>query len=197
MNPLKSQVKIGTINELGEAMDGLLESAKAEGFRQEGRARLLVELQNGTLKSILDRVDRDVDEGKLDLETSGHVKKALVRVSHAIDNLKLQTTKSQLVCEGRVQGLKQAVDFASKRNKEEADRLRAFLEAVERGDVTVEDGARPDQAGSAASAAADIQQRRAEAKAEREKAEAEAAAAKKKTSKKAGKKAGKKKRSGA
>jgi len=204
----KSDIKIGTINEIGSALDDLLEAALTKAEQAEG-GKVLAKKGLAGIESILSAIDRDLDEGKFDEPPDGPLKQAalikrwVLRCDESLKNLLMQAEGTSLQTEGRVAGLKAAVEIAQKRKTAEVSKARALQEAIERGAIIVEDapdgenGGRPVGAHPAQhSAAADIQQRREEAKADKEaKAKAEAKAsngakngkaktAKKKTTKK-------------
>jgi hypothetical protein len=165
VSPLKSQVKIGTINELGLKYDDMRESAEKDIIRKEGYHVALNELQQSTLKSVFERIDADRDEGKLDLETAGRCKEYVLKVHAAIDNLRIMNEKHRLIAEGRVVGLREAITFAAKVLDAEKAKLQAaesqMSEAPEGGVAEV----RPD---AQMSAVQDLDQRRAAARAAKE-----------------------------
>lgn len=165
MSPLKSQVKIGTINELGLKYDDMRESAEKDILRKEGYHVALNELQQSTLKSVFERIDADRDGGKIDLEAAAHCKDYVLKVHAAIDNLRIMNEKHRLIAEGRVVGLREAIAFAAK----VMDAEKAKLQAVEGQMAEALEGAvqevRPD---AQMSAVEDLDQRRAVARATKE-----------------------------
>lgn len=143
MSILKSQIKIGTVSELGAQLDDLLEKAEKEPLKCEGYSLCLKEFETG-LTSIFSRVDTERDEGQFDafgnpLEVAGLVKKFLTRVHASIEGLKAHNEKVRLVQEGRVLGLRQAVEIAKKMHDSEQLKMAALAKAVEEGVITVEE----------------------------------------------------------
>jgi hypothetical protein len=174
VNPLKSQVKIGTINELGVKYDDMREAVEKEVLRKEGYHVALNELQQKTLTSVLERIDDDRDEGKLDLETAARCKEYILKVHGAVDNLRIMNEKHRLIAEGRVTGLKDAIAFAAKQLELEKAKLKDFETQGATPEGPPPEAARPDVQMTAVD---DLDQRRTAARAAKEAAEAPAAPA--------------------
>lgn len=181
MNPLKSQVKISVINDFGTKLDEMLESTRAETLRYEGYHQCLNDTQNATLKSLFEAVDRERDEGVLDMEQADLAKKWLLRVHEALNCKRIQTEKHRLISEGKAAAFEKAVHFAQKMVDTEKKNVEAVLKGMRDGSIVLEgdgealhngsleqrpDGVRPGHEGDpAVNPLADIEQRRAEAKA--------------------------------
>lgn len=162
MNPLKAQIKMGALGELGNQLDDKLESLQKDQVRFEGFEVALKEIRSSTLPSIMARVDSDRDEEKFDLATAALIKDYLAKVDLALDNLRIRNAKLALIAEGRVAGLKDSIAFTKKMFDGEKAKIDALGKGLSEGTLTIEDasqGVRPDM-----TALEDIEQRRAEAK---------------------------------
>lgn len=147
MSTLKAQIKIGTINELGNKLDDFKEVAEKEIPRCEGYDRCLKELEDG-LQSIFERVDIERDEGKFDevkeaLEVAKIVKQFLTRVQGSIVNLRLRNEKVRFIAEGKVLGLKASIDAAKKMMDAEVQKVQDLETAARTGTVVVEEDGTP------------------------------------------------------
>jgi hypothetical protein len=171
MNPVKSQGRIGAINELGVKYDDMREAAEREVLRKEGFLAALNEVQQSTLTSIFERVDADREAERFDIPTSSLIKEYLAKVHAALDNLKAASERHRLIAEGRVIGIRDAIGFAKKTLDAETARLAAIEAQVTAGAITPEVASvmpvevRPDARNPAVG---DLQRRRAEAKAAKE-----------------------------
>lgn len=180
MNPAKTQIKIGTITELGVKYDDMREALERDVFRKEGYQQALNEIQQSTLKSIFARVDDERDSGRFDIPTSSLIKEYLVKVHAALDNLRGMNERHRTLAEGRVAGLRDAIAFAKKMLDAERAKLVAVETQVGAGVLAEEaTGAMPVEVrpDSQSSALEDLQKRRARAKVEKaERVEAETVA---------------------
>lgn len=173
-NPVKAQIKIGTINELGASLDDMKEGAEKEALRLEGYLRAVKDIETG-IQSVSEALNLELKETAFDgylgepLKVAELVKRYLGRCMGVADNLKVRTQKMRLVQEGQVLGLTAAIQRAKKMIDEEAKKIDVS-EPIPQTDIASNAG-RPNM-----SAAEDIAQRRAEAKAAKAAAEAEAKA---------------------
>jgi hypothetical protein len=108
MRALKSELKQLVTHEIGVRVDDQLEAAKREQAVLEGRQAAFLEGAK-TAEMLLGYVDKDIDEEKMDLPTAEHVKRFLVRTSHALNNLAAQASNFRIAQTGKVQGLEQTV----------------------------------------------------------------------------------------
>lgn len=166
MIPIKSQIKIEAINELGVKCDDMREALRREVLRKEGYLAALNEIQQSTLRSFFERVDRDRDAEKFDLPTSTLIKDYLAKVHAALDKLRLNNEHQRVLVEGRIVGLQDAIAVAKKARDTEQSRLTMLEEQLAPAVITEEppprSGARPDAQNAAVE---DLRRRRAEAKA--------------------------------
>lgn len=173
-NPLKAQVKIGTINELGNSLEDMKEGAEKEALRLEGYLRAIGDFEKG-IQSISEALNLELKETAFDgyigepLKVAELVKRYLGRCMGSADNLKVRTQKMRLVQEGQVLGLAAAIQRAKKMADEEAKKIQGAVGVgpLSQTDISSNAG-RPDM-----TAAEDIAQRRAEAKAAKEAAAVE------------------------
>jgi hypothetical protein len=128
MNFDKAEVKIGTFDEVGNKLDDVLEAMQAEASRMEGAA---VAFGKGAeaVAALLQHVDKDTDEGTLDLEVAKHVKRYLDRARVALVNLGMNASNQSFVAKGRVIGLQTSVGVV-KKFKTEAENNRAVMLSV-------------------------------------------------------------------
>jgi hypothetical protein len=183
MNPLKSQIKITVVNDIGTKLDDMREAAQVDIYRKEGAHGTINDLQNSTLKSIMAAVDTDRDDGHISLPDATLVKQYLMKVHHALDNLRIMVEKHRLVDEGRVAGLQAAIKYAQKTVDAERKQLTALSEGLEDGSIRMDSdgapvfegpleqrpsGVRPAMDGRSSGPLADLEARRAEARALKE-----------------------------
>jgi hypothetical protein len=183
MNPLKSQIKITVVNDIGTKLDDMREAAQVDVYRKEGAHGTINDLQNSTLKSIMAAVDTDRDDGHISLLDATLVKQYLMKVHHALDNLRIMVEKHRLVDEGRVAGLQAAIKYAQKTVDAERKQLTALSEGLEDGSIRMDSdgapvfegpleqrpsGVRPAMDGRSSGPLADLEARRAEARALKE-----------------------------
>lgn len=159
MNPLKTQIKIGTLHELGNKFEDVKEVAVKTVAQQEGYGFALDDVDNG-IKSVLAKIDEEREAGAYDLEVSSQLKKAVMRVNSVILNLKARQQTHLILAQGQVLGL----DLAIKHTKKAFDVEQAKLQGTpeKKPSTAVIEESRPDRANNAL---ADLEERRAQAKA--------------------------------
>jgi hypothetical protein len=128
-------------------------------------------------------VDTDRDDGHISLLDATLVKQYLMKVHHALDNLRIMVEKHRLVDEGRVAGLQAAIKYAQKTVDAERKQLTALSEGLEDGSIRMDSdgapvfegpleqrpsGVRPAMDGRSSGPLADLEARRAEARALKE-----------------------------
>lgn len=126
----KGEVKVGAANELGCRFDDMLESLMKEGHQWEGAIAALRKAESAAV-ALSAHVDKEVDEGKLDLEQSKLVKLWLGRAAQATHNLFLNAQNQVLVTQGKVNGLTSVVALTKKYRDEEEMKVRVAVAQVE------------------------------------------------------------------
>lgn len=132
MNLEKADIKIAVSCDLGARVEDSMESAKAEVLRQEGSTSAL--LQAAKACEVLGtHVDKDVDEGKFDLECATHVKRYLERATNALRNLSAHAEQGRVLALGKVNALETTVKIIAKYRDEESAKASAMREAIAAG----------------------------------------------------------------
>jgi len=142
MNPLKSQVKIGTAFEIGCRFDDVLESAKAEQFKYEGASGGLQQAAQ-SVEALTQHVDKDVDAELFDLTTAGHIKKYLIRAHQVVLNLSKQADNNRMISMGKVQALESSVKIVKKIHDDEVTKVENLRQAMALGQAVPDDGSVP------------------------------------------------------
>lgn len=132
------------------------------------------DLLSNDIQKLQAHVDKDVDEGKYDLETAAHIKRYLSRAMQCCEQKKIQLRYAEQHKRGEAKGLEQTVGLLQKEYNAEKAKLENLQAAIEEapGD---EDPRKPKS----------IKQQRL---AEKEKAATDAAPKKKKATKKSSRK---------
>lgn len=133
MSKLKSEVKAATLHEVGMKLDDVLEAAERELHTLEGGKQAL-HMGQKKVEQHLANVDRDVQEGKLDLEQATLIKRWVTQCVHILENLALQAEVQMYQAQGKVVGAKHVVAVA----KSLYDREKAHLDALSQAEVRTE-----------------------------------------------------------
>lgn len=124
----KAEMRAAGIHDVGVRMDDLLEASRKEVVQCEGASLGLLQ----AVKAVNDlnpHVDKDVDEGKFDLETAKLIKLYLGRASQATQNLAQNARNQQMIAAGRVQAFETSVAVTKKMYDAESQRAAAIAEA--------------------------------------------------------------------
>ena len=172
MNPMKAQVKMLTVQDLGSEMDDMLEGAERSLLTATGGMEWLSKASDG-LKAVSKSVDRDLDSGAIKgdwtaMEAATYVKGVLSRAHQSLADLALSAQTTKLSASGQVSGIKKCVDLAKKTYDVEKLKLEAAVarleearaKAVESGEDPVKVVARP----RSNAAQKDLQARKAKAR---------------------------------
>jgi hypothetical protein len=140
---LKSEVKIGTAQEIGIRMDDLLAQAHQEVQNTSGALAALQEATKAVAK-LLDIIDTDIANDVLNLETSKPVELYVNRAVAILENLSRHTGNMQMTANGRVHAFEKAVQSISTYQETERSRLRTMLANIEKaGNSDNPDATRP------------------------------------------------------
>lgn len=104
MSLLAQEVRHAITTEVGARVEDALEAAKSELSSLEGRQSAFLEGAKA-VDALCASVDKDVEEGKYDLEVSAHIKRYLGRGSNALQNLAAHAVNARIQQSGRIQGL--------------------------------------------------------------------------------------------
>jgi len=140
MNPLKSEVKILTAEEIGRKMEEMAEGAQKAAHLQQG-AKDGLKHAAAKVGDLMAHIDKDVEEGIIDalkgdpLAIAKYAKRCLQKCIGVIDNL---ATTAEVVGhrqEGRRKGLEEAAKYANEIWKEEKAKLESLAKMLEAGNV--------------------------------------------------------------
>jgi hypothetical protein len=137
MNLDKSELKIGVAHELGCRLDDTLEAAQKDVLRFEGAIQAFLQASQA-VEGLLSHVDKDIDEGKLDLQVAAEIKKYLVRASQVSAVLAKQAENNRLVHSGRVLAMEMSVKIVKKFQEDEATKVANFKKALSEGTIVEE-----------------------------------------------------------
>jgi hypothetical protein len=135
----KADVKIAVACDLGARVEDSLEAAKAEVIRQEGSTSAFIQ---GTkaCEALATHVDKDIDEGKFDLECAAHVKRYVERCANAMRNLGAHAEQGRIHALGKVAAYETTVKVVAKYRDEEQQKAMAVREALARGGMKKSEG---------------------------------------------------------
>lgn len=147
MSVEKAEVRAGAMHEVGVRMDDLLEAVKADVHRFDGAASGLLQCVKA-IEGLLAHVDKDVDEGKYDLEVAKVAKQYIARAVQVAQNLGQQSSNQKILSIGKVQMGEAAVATVKKMHQVETGRAEtlARVEQTPEDDVDLRSrtaGARP------------------------------------------------------
>lgn len=129
-----SELKIGVVHEIGCRLDDNLESTTKDMYRSEGASSALKQAV-GVIENAYALVDKDVDDGKLDLDNAKKVKNYLEKTRNMMTSLAGNAETSKLTLAGKVQGLQQSITIAKKFKDDELNRVKALHAALAAGTV--------------------------------------------------------------
>jgi hypothetical protein len=181
MNLQKAEVKLELMRLYVEKLDGMQSGVQIRIGEIMGALEALKAAHKAIDTSHKQYYQAQLDEGKIHVASCKDAMRTLDRVLGSLESLSQKYQAEQLVNQGRIKGIHDSSQLMRTEHDREAKRLQDIIAAIDRGELEVIDGdLRPafrvvegQIGGSGASAAADIQRRRAEARA----AKAEAATA--------------------
>lgn len=128
---LKSEVKIGTAQEIGIRMDDLLDQARQEIHNTSGALAALNEAIRAVAK-LLDIADGDLATETLHTEAVKPVKLYINRAIAILENLSRHTGNMQMTANGRVQAFEKAVQAVKTYQETERERLHHVIANIEK-----------------------------------------------------------------
>lgn len=181
MSILKTKLRKDIIEEFGNKLDDMLESAERGCFSHEGGAQALKEATK-QIARLAEHVDEDIDDGVIgnlleegELKVGEYIKKWLTRAAMTCEGMALKMESQKLVFEGRADAMRAAVKYAKDEYDKSYKKINAYEEAVQSG-LDPDEAERPQT-----DAKSDLEARRAEAKARKEAKKAEEASPKEET----------------
>ena len=134
----KAEVKVGAANEIGNRMDDTLEGTVKDLHRLEGAAVALRQSVQ-SLEAVERAVDKEMDDGKFDLEVASHIKRFMALARQSLSQQAQQAEQNRIVQTGKVQAMQAVVKIVQKYRDEEANKARLLREAMERAASRGED----------------------------------------------------------
>lgn len=108
MSLLKSELKQLVAHEIGVRMDDAREAIHRDAAVLEGKQNGLNEGAKA-VEALCASVDKDVEDGKMDLEQATLVKRYLVRGVHALQTMAQQIGNQRITAAGRAQGVEHGI----------------------------------------------------------------------------------------
>jgi hypothetical protein len=139
MSILKSEVKIGTVHELGCRLDDSLDAATREMYKGEGAAEALHQA-TAAFEKFAKNVDEEIREGITDLESARFVKRYIGLMLNALTSMEKSAESAKMANVGRVHAFKQAVQIAKQMKDEEMTKLQLLQTALQKGILQKDDG---------------------------------------------------------
>lgn len=124
----KSEVKVGTAHELGCRLDDALESLTKDLYRLEGSLTALKHAAQSA-DVIYKTIDRDIDEGKIELEEASRAKKYIEKYVGVLNSSASQSENNRVVQMGKMQAMQIAVQIAKKFKDDEENKLNVLKTA--------------------------------------------------------------------
>jgi hypothetical protein len=129
VSTLKSELKQLVTHEIGVRVEDSLESAKRDLHALEGRVTAFTDGAK-TVEAMLAHVDKDIEEGKMDLPTAEHAKRYLVRSVNALTNLAQQAVNYRIAQAGKVAGIEGTMVMLKNMIDSEKTKVEALLAAA-------------------------------------------------------------------
>ena len=109
----KAVVRSAAIFELGEKFEDKLEAKVANINIAKGAAAALSEAQK-SIEAISGHVDKDLDDGKIDLEQAKLIKQWIMRCQYTAISLQKSAENKVFIAEGQAQALREIIDQTKK-----------------------------------------------------------------------------------
>ena len=135
MSAAKSEIKMGTIAELGSKLDELHLRAEKEVTQCEGAKSALIEATK-KIEQHMSYVDKDRDEGKLSNEEASMVKKYVQQCMGIVNNLATVAEVRLFQASGKMQSAESAIKLARGMFDLEKRKLDAYNAAQEDEEIT-------------------------------------------------------------
>jgi hypothetical protein len=123
-----AKIRAQVAHEIGVRLDDALEAARGETVRWEGSNQGLLMGQKAIL-GLLPHVDRDIEEGKYDLQTATAVKLYINRCAQVCANMAVQSSTQRAMSQGQIQMGEANVKVVKKFHEDELRRAEAIAAA--------------------------------------------------------------------
>jgi len=153
-NPFQSEVKLGTLRENARYYTGQKGRTEESLLRLDGGADLAKKAKE-RLEELHDVLERERDEALAGMDTEYQMqaakfaKKYLQRAVAVLESLRTDAMQKRAVGMGRAQAFQDIVDHLESQHAQEMAKLKAFNDALDRGDIVLEDGEPVAQSGVA------------------------------------------------
>lgn len=130
MSLLKAQIRVAVTNDIGSDLDDQLEQARREVQQQEG-AKVAYATAQKHVEQLLVHMQREIEDGKLDLESGALVSKWVQKAAGVCDSLGVQAQQLWLVRTGAVSQNERLLGLLKKRMDTEKARLQELLQVAQ------------------------------------------------------------------
>lgn len=124
---MKAALRATAISELGNRFDDALENSVQQASMARGGAIAIMEGVR-VIGLLSQRLDKDIDDDKLDLEQAKMVKSWLDRAANAMENLSKQYENKILLAEGQVRAWKETIGITKKAYELELSKMPKDIE---------------------------------------------------------------------
>lgn len=135
----KFDVKMGTASEIGNRMDDMREATIQELHRLEGTVTAF-QAAAVSLETLGSHVNKDIEEGKFDLEVAKHIQRYTTRAHQLVLNLSKQAENNRMTQQGKVYGLEAAIKVTKKYHDDEASKIMTLRLALQAQKLVERDG---------------------------------------------------------
>jgi hypothetical protein len=158
---VKSEVKIETVNDLGNRLDDMKEATEKDLYRLEGATKAFQSMGQA-IDALFKIVDQEMDEGKFDLEQAEHIKRFIKRAHQMSINLSMQSENNRIMQLGKLQAMDAALGVAKKMREEEMAKVATLAAALEASKAKAQNGevVDPDDVGRPVGGRMSIKERR-------------------------------------
>lgn len=141
MNPDKVEVKIGVLAYVASRVDEMAAESRRRVDQCLG-AKAGYERSRTAVEALFAHVEKDIDAGSFPEQMAGldaakRVKLYIQRAVEVCASLSARADVEIIAARGRVEGMEAIQKDVQKQADEEREKVRAFLEHVERGDVVL------------------------------------------------------------
>jgi hypothetical protein len=134
MSTERIELRASAMHDVGIRLDDLLEAARKEVLRCEGAVTGILQCAKA-VNDLIPHVDKDVDEGKYDLETAKLIKLYLSRAAYVVQNLGMNASNQRIASAGQVQMAEVVVTVTKKMYDAEMQRSAAMAASASEGNT--------------------------------------------------------------
>ena len=143
----KAEIKIGTLQGIGNKLDDMKEGAVKEQAAAEG-AVTAYKLAVPKIEALFAHVDTDIDEGKVPedgLAAAKYAKTYIRRAADIVSNMRVSAVTQSIHAQGKLAGLDASLLVTKKEVDSEIQKVKSLAAALESGTLTIEDGEVPER----------------------------------------------------